>query len=88
MNPEYATVPEGQLYAAEIVRRVSKLMLQQVKTPHGAGLLISLQMPYNGLYIEPDRADCTVWYSTDKAQSGFVHYTYDAKDILEWNPEY
>ena len=37
---------------------------QEVKTPHGVGILVSIEMPHNGLYIEPNRAEAVVWYGS------------------------
>lgn len=85
MDEEYATIHPSWEEDAEIVRKVGKLMMQQVKTERGTGILISIHMPYNGLYIEPSRADCMVWFGVDKAQSGFVWHVVDAREILRLN---
>jgi hypothetical protein len=58
---------------------------QKVKTPHGVGTLVNINCPFNGLYYEPDRAKCVVWYGMNNIQSGLVVYEYDYNTILELN---
>jgi hypothetical protein len=54
---------------------------QEVLTPIGKGLLVSLSMPTNGLYVSPERADCLVWFSTQDSKEGWVSQTYTLKEI-------
>lgn len=81
MNNEFVVPHPGWAEEAKQIAEVAKLMFQQVQTPHGVGLLIGLDVPYNGLYVEPCRAQFTVWYSTDKSQSGWVSHAYYVTDI-------
>ena len=69
-------------------------LYQEVNTKDGRGLLISVETPFNGLYVEYDRAKAVVWYSTEKAvydSSGYggkwISREYSFKDLEEWNKE-
>jgi hypothetical protein len=37
-------------------------IFQEVNTEDGRGLLVNIETPHNGLYVEFDRAKATVWY--------------------------
>jgi hypothetical protein len=76
-------------------------IFQEVNTEDGRGLLVSIETPHNGLYVEFDRAKATVWYGTDNAveiryranlhkmQAGgrWISREYSLKDLEEWNKE-
>lgn len=65
-------------------------IFQEVNTEDGRGLLISIQTPFNGLYVEFDRAYCVVWYGTDKSVynvARWISKEYSLKDLEEWNKE-
>ena len=52
---------------------------QEVKTEHGNGIIVSIEMPHNGLYLQPERAEAVVWYGTERAfeeGTGWVNFTY------------
>lgn len=40
---------------------------EEVKTKEGIGVIVSLRMPHNGLYLSPESAMAVVWFSTQKA---------------------
>lgn len=61
---------------------------QEVNTKDGRGILVSIDTPHNGLYIEFSRARATVWYGVDKTiydGGGWVSHEYSLKDLEEWN---
>jgi hypothetical protein len=58
---------------------------QKVKTPDGNGIIININCPFNGLYYEPDRATCVVWYGVEDSQNGWAAQEYPYKKILELN---
>jgi hypothetical protein len=72
-------------------------IFQEVKTEDGLGILVSIETPHNGLYVEFERSKATVWYGTDKniyngarwiSTSGIAHSKkYSLKDIEEWNKD-
>ena len=67
--------------ALQIVGELPKFYLgQQVKTEHGTGIIVKLEMHANGLYIEPQRARCVVWFSTKKAKP-WVQYEFKLSEI-------
>lgn len=63
------------------MKKLGKLYLNKVITPDGEGILVGIETPSNGLYFEPERTKVTVWYSTEKAQNGWVSRQYYAGDI-------
>jgi hypothetical protein len=70
-------------------------IFQEVNTEDGRGILVSIDTPHNGLYVEFDRSKATVWYGTYKAVelSGvgyggrWISREYSLKDLEEWNKE-
>ena len=65
-------------------------IFQEVNTEDGRGLLVSIDTPHNGLYVEFDRAKATVWYGTDKSVyngARWISKQYSLKDLEEWNKD-
>jgi hypothetical protein len=66
-------------------------IFQEVNTEDGRGLLVSITTPHNGLYVEFDRANATVWYGMDnpgdKGHSRWITREYSLKELEEWNKE-
>ena len=61
---------------------------QEVNTKDGRGILVSIDTPHNGLYVEFSRAKATVWYGVrnDICDGGrWVSREYSLKDLEEWN---
>jgi hypothetical protein len=57
---------------------------QEVKTKHGIGIIVAIEMPHNGLYLQPECAEAVVWYSTQRAfeqQIRWVSFTYKLSDL-------
>jgi len=54
---------------------------EEVVTPIGRGIIISLTMPANGLYLSPERADVIVWFSTAESTNGWVQHEFYLRDI-------
>jgi hypothetical protein len=44
-------------------------IFQEVNTEDGRGILVSITTPHNGLYVEFDRANSTVWYGTESEEA-------------------
>ena len=65
-------------------------IFQEVNTEDGRGLLVSIDTPHNGLYVEFDRAKATVWYGTDKSVyngARWISKEYSLSDLEEWNKD-
>lgn len=70
-------------------------IFQEVNTEDGRGILVSIETPSNGLYIEFDRSEATVWYGTENAvysktttHSGrWISRKYSLKDLEDWNKD-
>ena len=65
-------------------------IFQEVNTEDGRGILVSIETPHNGLYVEFSRAQATVWYGTDKSVyngARWISKQYSLKDLEEWNKE-
>lgn len=59
-----------QSEALEQINDIPKFYLgQQVETEHGIGIIVSMNMPFNGLYIRPEVSECTVWYGMQDDRS-------------------
>ena len=64
------------------VSRLPKVYLgQEINTPLGKGIVINISMPSNGLYLSPEKAELTVWFSTMQFKHGWVQYTYSYNDL-------
>jgi hypothetical protein len=65
-------------------------IFQEVKTEDGFGILVSIDTPHNGLYVEFSRAKATVWYGTDNAVyngARWVSKEYYLSELEEWNKD-
>ena len=65
-------------------------IFQEVNTQMGKGILVSIDTPHNGLYVEFGNAKATVWYGTDKAiynGARWVSKEYYLSDLEEWNKD-
>ena len=40
---------------------------QEIDTIFGKGIIVSIDMPFNGLYIEPSNTKIVVWFSCENA---------------------
>lgn len=58
---------------------------QEVETDIGVGIIVSIEMPYNGLYISPERTMCVVWFSTEGAKGGFVNRQFKISELKPVN---
>jgi hypothetical protein len=54
---------------------------QEVQTKIGKGIIVSLSMECNGLYISPERSKCTVWFGTEGNKEGFVQMEFRLLEI-------
>lgn len=56
---------ENYLKGLEAVKVLPKFYLgQEVITALGRGIIVKIEMPFNGLYISPERGTAVVWFST------------------------
>jgi hypothetical protein len=69
-------------------------IFQEVNTEDGRGILVSIETPHNGLYVEFDRAKATIWYGTENVVYGksvgggrWISREYSLKDLEKWNSE-
>lgn len=70
-------------------KKIPKFHLgQEVQTPYGKGIIVKMEMPWNGLYISPENSDVVVWYSTESAvnvggsNGKFVNVSYKLTELL------
>lgn len=59
---------------------------QEVQTKDGKGIIVELNMPWNGLYIKPNMSEAVVWYSTEspanRTEGGsWVSFTYKLTEL-------
>ena len=68
-----------------LASRIPKISLgQEINTPLGKGIVVNSSMPSNGLYLSPERAEITVWYSTEQAKNGWVKQVYSIEELREY----
>lgn len=68
--------------ALKAVEGLSHFMLgQEVMTPIGKGIIVSLEMPSNGLYLSPQKATAVVWFSTQTSQNGWVQKEFPLSEL-------
>lgn len=58
---------------------------QEVNTPEGKGIIISLCMPSNGLYLSPERSTAVIWYGTNMDKTSWVQLSYSLGELNEHN---
>lgn len=64
------------------VKNIPKIYLgQEVKTPIGKGIVVKIEMEFNGLYIIPERSIAVVWFSTSDAKCGWVCNNYKFSEL-------
>ncbi len=72
-------------YNKKILARMAKMpkfhLGQLVKTPDGTGIIVNMNMDWNGLYISEETAKVTVWYSINEAQTGKVSWEYKLNEL-------
>jgi hypothetical protein len=75
----------------ERVKDIPKYYLgQEVTTNDGdTGIIIGLKMPTNGLYIEPERIEVTIWFGMDNGvkTNKWIQHTYYISDLKKEKPE-
>ena len=64
---------------------------QEVKTPDGMGVIVSLEMKFNPIYVSLESAEAVVWYSADRTvrrESGgsWAAFTYKLSELSELKP--
>lgn len=73
--------------ALDSVDDIPKFYLgQEVHTKDGTGIIVKMEMNYNGLYIVPDSSTIVVWYSTegavDRVDGGrWITFTYNLTEL-------
>ena len=58
---------------------------QEVKTPDGKGILISVNTPANGIGPDISSAKCTVYYGMGTPQNGKVSWEFPLNEIIKLN---
>jgi hypothetical protein len=56
---------------------------EEVSTPIGKGIIVSLEMPSNGLYLSPERATAVVWFSTETTPNGWVQKEFALNELYK-----
>lgn len=67
-------------------------VFQEVNTEDGRGIIVNIETRFNGLYVEFDSAQATVWYGAKDAVYGpggskWISRVYSLKDLEKWNSE-
>jgi hypothetical protein len=68
--------------ALHIVKGMPRFFLgQEVETKDGKGLIVKLEMEWNGLYVSPERSKAVVWFSTRNDNTKWVNASYKLSDL-------
>ena len=68
--------------AKNSVSTLTKFYLgQEVETEFGVGIIVNLEMSFNGLYVSPESSKVTVWFSTEGAKEGWVSHNFSIYKI-------
>jgi hypothetical protein len=67
-------------------------IFQEVNTKDGRGILVNIETPFNGLYVDFYRAKCVVWFGMENAVcSGYggkwVSREYPLSELEECNKD-
>jgi hypothetical protein len=57
---------------------------EEVNTPEGKGIIVSLKMPTNGLYISPEKSEVIVWFGVSN-RTKWVQKDYSLQELSEYN---
>lgn len=63
---------------------------REVVTGEGKGIIVASEMPYNGLYVSPERTRYVVWFGVDKSvgeEIGYTNMSYSHEELLSYNPD-
>ena len=68
--------------ALNSVKDIPKFYLgQEVDTEIGRGIIVHLNMDFNGLYIQPEVATAVVWFSTSDSKGGWVNKSFKLSEL-------
>ena len=68
--------------ALHIVSVMPRFFLgQEVKTKDGNGIIVKLEMEWNGLYLSPERSKAQVWFGTRSETTKWISDTYSLKEL-------
>ena len=84
MSTEKLSDYQKALHIASVMPRF--YLGQEVQTKDGKGIIVDLRMQWNGLYIEPDKSEAVVCYSTESAANiteggNWVSFTYRLTEL-------
>lgn len=84
MSTEKLADYQKALHIASVMPRF--YLGQEVQTKDGKGIIVHLNMQWNGLYIEPNTSEAVVWYSTEspanRTEGGnWVSFTYRLTEL-------
>ncbi|MCB9257587.1 MAG: hypothetical protein H6579_10685, partial [Chitinophagales bacterium] len=70
---------EKALHIASVMPRF--FLGQEVETKDGKGIIVKLEMEWNGLYLSPERSRAVVWFSTANTQNRWVIAGYRLSEL-------
>ena len=84
MSTEKLSDYQKALHIASVMPRF--YLGQEVQTKDGKGIIVDLKMQWNGRYIEPNKSEAVVWYSTESAVNRtegnkWVSFTYRLTEL-------
>ena len=68
--------------ALDRIKTIPRICLgQEVDTPVGRGIVVSMQMDFNGLYLSPEMSEAVVWFSTVESKGGWVNKQFKLSEL-------
>lgn len=65
-----------------LIKDIPKFHLgQEVDTEIGRGIIVLLEMNFNGLYLLPETSTAVVWFSTSDSKSGWVSKSFKLSEL-------
>lgn len=64
------------------VKNIQKIYLgQEVETSFGKGIVVRMEMDFNGLYIRPECSKVVVWFSCTDSKGGWVSHSFKLSEV-------
>lgn len=69
--------------AVDVIKDIPQFHLgEQVQTEDREGIIVKIEMPFNGLYIEPEKSKAVIWFGTESV-NGFISKEYRLKELIK-----
>lgn len=68
--------------ALNISRDIPRFYIgQEVQTKNGRGIIVKIEMEWNGFYIFPDKIKATIWFGGASNRAKWISDSYNLEDL-------